>query len=154
MDPKIGQFIESHESRQPRVYICPAGFPTFGVGRNIKTNPLTVEEVTCAINEGPQAAATLCFAHDLARVNTEATACIGQHFAGWPPARQAAVISMLFNLGLTGFLQFRKMVDALRNGRWEIAANESLDSERARQLPRRSAEEALMISSGDWTKGG
>jgi GH24 family phage-related lysozyme (muramidase) len=150
MDPKIAQFIEGHEGRKLTVYRCPAGFPTFGVGRNIKANPLTVDEVTCAINEGPQAAASLCFAHDLARVNTEATACIGQHFAGWPPARKAAVMSMLFNLGLQGFLGFRKFLEALRYGRWDDAADEALDSERARQLPRRSAEEAQMISSGAW----
>ncbi|MEN6545682.1 MAG: glycoside hydrolase family protein [Armatimonadia bacterium] len=64
---------------------------------------------------------------------------------------QAAIISMLFNLGLAGFLGFRNMVQALREGRWEIAADDSLDSERARQLPNRAAEEAKLILTGEWS---
>jgi lysozyme len=155
MDPKIAQFVEGHEGRVRRPYQCPAGFWSYGVGRNLQTNKLTLEETLFLLEHGPgDPFIDLLLKNDMDRCWTEASACIGQNFTGWPQARQAAVISMLFNLGLTGFLQFRKMVDALRNGRWEIAADESLDSERARQLPRRSAEEALMISSGDWTKGG
>ena len=155
MDQKIGAFVESHEGRKIHPYKCPAGFWSYGVGRNLQTNKLTLDETIALLQYGPaDTFIDLLLANDLARCWTEANAIIGQHFAGWPPARQAAVISMLFNLGLTGFLQFRKMVDALRNGRWDVAADESLDSERAKQLPRRSAEEAQMLRSGDWPQGG
>jgi len=151
MDPRIGTLVEGHEGRVRKPYKCPAGYWSFGVGRNLQTNKLTLEETLFLLEHGPgDDFINLLLANDLSRCCTEASACIGTHFAGWPPARQAAVISMLFNLGLQGFLGFRKMVAALRDGRWDEAADESLDSERAKQLPRRSAEEALMIRSGNW----
>jgi lysozyme len=153
MDPKIGASVEGHEGRKYKPYKCPAGYWSYGVGRNVQTNKLTLDETLFLLEHGPgDAFIDLLLANDLSRCWTEATACIGQNFTGWPPARQAAVVSMLFNLGLQGFLGFRKMVDALRNGRWDIAADESLDSERA--LPRRSAEEAKMLLTGDWPQGG
>lgn len=155
MDPRIGKFIEEHEGRVRGPYKCPAGYWSFGVGRNLQTNKLTLEETLYLLETGPEDDfIDLLLRNDLSRCYTEAGACIGPHFAGWPPARQAAVISMIFNLGLQGFLQFRKMVAALREGRWDVAADESLDSERAKQLPRRSAEEAAMLRSGDWPQGG
>jgi len=144
------EFIERHEGRIDRPYQCPAGKWTVGVGRNIEANPPTTVELLAIMAHGvPQAAVDMMRDHDVTRARTEMTTCFPS-FAGWPPARQAAVMSMVYTLGLAGFLAFPKMVAALRDGRWADAATEALDSERARQLPRRAAEEAEMVKTGAW----
>lgn len=144
------QFIERHEGRVDRPYQCPAGKWTVGVGRNIEARPLATDEMLAVMARGiPQVAIDLMRDHDVERARTEMTACFPS-FTGWPPARQAAVMSMVYTLGLGGFLAFPRMVSALRDGRWADAAAEALDSERARQLPRRSEEEAEMIRRGEW----
>lgn len=150
MDKRIAAFVESHEGRVLHPYKCPAGYWTFGVGRNLQANKFTLEETLYLLQHGPvNGFIDMLLENDLKRCWTEACACIVP-FPGWPPARQAAIISMLFNLGLAGFLGFQKMVSALRDGRWDVAADEALDSERSEQVPRRAAEEAKMIRSGEW----
>lgn len=150
MDERIGRFIEVHEGRVDRPYQCPAGKWTIGVGRNFEDNKPTTDELRAIMAGGvPQAAINLMRDNDIKRSWID-MAAIFPSFTGWPPPRQAAVISIRYNLGLVGFLGFKNMIASLREGRWVDAAADSLDSERARQLPRRAAEEADLIRTGNW----
>jgi lysozyme len=150
MDSRIVTFVEGHEGRVRKPYKCPAGFWSYGVGRNLQTNKLTLDETLFLLENGPgDAFIDLLLRNDLSRCWTECSAMF-QAFTGWPPARQAAIISMDFNLGLQGLIGFRDMMGALRAGEWVQAADASLDSQRAQQLLRRSAEEAAMIRTGSW----
>ena len=66
--------------------------------------------------------------------------------------RQHALVSMLFQLGLPNFLQFKKTLAYLAEGKYSQAAAESLRSRWARQTPNRANEIAYMIETGQYLK--
>jgi lysozyme len=54
------------------------------------------------------------------------------------PARQAALVNLRYQLGPARFRAFRKMIAAVDNGDWQIAAKELADSALDRQTPARN----------------
>jgi lysozyme len=69
-------------------------------------------------------------------------------FPDLDPIRQEALVNMVFNLGLTRFLQFKKTLAYLAEGRYPEAADEMLDSKWARQVKNRAIELSEMIRIG------
>lgn len=65
--------------------------------------------------------------------------------ADQPEAVRRALVNMAYQLGVSGVLNFRKMLDALKAGNRTLAANEALDSRWARQTPARARRVALRI---------
>ena len=65
--------------------------------------------------------------------------------------RQAAMLNMAYQLGVTGLRGFPKMLDAVRDGRWAEAENQALDSLWAKeQTPARAKRVARQLASGEW----
>lgn len=64
--------------------------------------------------------------------------------------RQEALVSMLFQLGLTKFLGFKKTLKYIAEGKYEQAAKEMLDSRWAEQTPNRANEISYMIETGQY----
>ena len=64
--------------------------------------------------------------------------------------RQEALVSMLFQLGLTKFLGFKKALKYIAEGKYEQAAKEMLDSRWAEQTPNRANEISYMIETGQY----
>lgn len=62
--------------------------------------------------------------------------------------RRYAVIDMCFNLGLTKFLRFTKMLTALEQKDYHRASLEALDSKWAIQVGSRAQRDAKMIKEG------
>ena len=63
-------------------------------------------------------------------------------------ARQNVCVNMIFNLGLHGFLGFKKMIAALEQGNYETAADEMIDSLWAEQVKGRAVELAEIMRHG------
>jgi lysozyme len=59
---------------------------------------------------------------------------------------------MIFNLGLSGFLNFKKMIAALGAGDYELASKEMLNSKWAKQVRLRSISLSNMMRKGDWVE--
>lgn len=65
-------------------------------------------------------------------------------------ARQAALISMHYQLGPSGFRRFKKMIAAVMSEEWAEAARECLDSKAAReQTPERFKRNAMALLTGE-----
>ena len=64
--------------------------------------------------------------------------------------RQAVLLDMCFNLGITRFLQFKMMLTALEMEEYEEAAKEMLDSKWAKQVGKRSVRLAEMMHGNRW----
>jgi len=66
--------------------------------------------------------------------------------------RQEALVSMLFQLGLPNFLEFKKTLKYLAEGKYSQAAAECLRSKWAVQTPNRAKEISYMIETGQYVK--
>jgi len=65
-----------------------------------------------------------------------------------PDGVQKALINMTFNLGIERVCLFKKMIDALRDKNYVIAAYEAVNSSWAKQVGDRAKDIALMIREG------
>ena len=64
--------------------------------------------------------------------------------------RQAVVVDMSFNLGLTRFSQFTQTLKAISAGNYAAASSYMLDSKWARQVGPRAQRLAKMMRTGEW----
>ncbi len=62
--------------------------------------------------------------------------------------RREVIIEMVFNLGMTRFLGFKKLLDAIQKQDWERASSEMLNSKWAAQVKGRAVELAEMMKTG------
>ena len=109
---------------------------------------------------GPEVAEGLCwtqdqvdskFVTDYTNAAAGAAHVIGpDYWAALDPVRQAAIIDVVFNLGVYGFSQFKMTIAAIRAGAWQGAHDGLIASAYAKQLPGRAGRNASMILTGDW----
>lgn len=123
-----------HEGLRLKPYTCTAGKLTIGIGRNLEDNGISEKEALYMLR------------NDLARCQSELSSF---RFPGLNFARMLALRNMLFNIGLTRFSTFKKMIKALHLGEYEIAANEMLGSKWARQVGDRATCLAEIIRTGE-----
>ena len=64
--------------------------------------------------------------------------------------RQEVCINMIFNLGLGGFLTFKKAIAAMKAGDFDLAAEEMLDSKWSRQVKGRATVLAEIMRTDEW----
>ena len=105
------------------------------MGRNIEERGITMDE------------SDYLLANDITICEEEATR-VFKWFADLTDVRQRAIINMIFNLGLTKLLNFKKFLAAMEAGNYVIAGKEMLDSRWARQVGNRSDRLEQMIVNG------
>ena len=141
--------VARHEGFEAQVYDDGAGqktVSTTGFGTNIevgdrshlKDRTLSVEEALGILEES--------LATSVADVKRSR---VGDVYDRQPPGVRMALANMVYNLGLTRLLGFRKMWAALGDGDYEAAAREALDSKWAKQTGRRAPEIAEIIRKGE-----
>jgi lysozyme len=118
-------------------YLDTVGKWTLGYGRNI---------TDCGISEDE---ARLLLENDI-------VGCIGELVATFPwfakldDARQAAMVNLCFNLGLSKLRTFHRTLDAMRSGDYESAAYALLQSKYATQVGARAKRVSEQIRTGAW----
>lgn len=65
-------------------------------------------------------------------------------------ARRAVIYSMVFNLGLSRFSEFKRTIGYLEQGNYRAASAEMLDSKWARQVKGRANRLSEMMQTGEW----
>ena len=147
----IQRFI-LHENCELMPYKCPSGYLTLGIGRNLEANPLTVEErkVCGDWRHGiTKNAAFYLLRNDIKRVQRECQNNI-PFFDKLDNERQYALLDMAFNLGITGLLKFKLMLEAIGVRNFNKAAEECLNSRYAKQTGKRAKRIAETIKTGKW----
>lgn len=124
-----------HEGLRLKPYKCTAGKLTIGIGRNIEDNGISMEEAYMMLD------------NDIARVESELIARF-PWFCDLTPIRQGVVIDMVFNLGISRFLKFKKTIAAIGSGNYKTAAKEMLDSDWAKQVGNRAMTLAKQMETG------
>lgn len=119
------QLIE-FEGLKLKPYVCPAGKVTIGIGRNLEARGISREEALY-LND-----------NDIAYYKAQCLKRI-PFFSKLSPPRQNVLIDMMFNLGVSGLLSFKKMLRHLEASRFHEAAQEMVNSQWYEQVGRRSA---------------
>ena len=132
---KLIEELKRDEGVELRPYKCSAGFLTLGVGRNIQERGITMDE------------SDYLLANDI-KICEEEASKVFKWFSSLTDDRQRAIINMVFNLGLTKLLHFKKFLAAMEAEDWEEAGKQMLDSKWARQVGNRSDRLEQMIVNG------
>lgn len=129
------QLLKLHEGYRQKPYHCTAGKLTVGYGRNLDDVGLSVEESEYLLkNDINRAVMSL------------------QAFPFWvklSEARRAVLIDMHVNMGNSGLMKFRKMLDALTRHDYAAAASEMQKSLWYKQVPNRAAELMKIMRTGE-----
>lgn len=142
-----------HEGAVNHIYICPAGYKTIGVGRNLETNPLTPKEkeVVGDVTKGITVdGAMYLLKNDIKRCEDD----LIKNISFWyqlDDERQYALLDMCFNMGIRRLLGFKRMLNAMLIGDYRGAAKECLNSKYARDVGKRATRIARLIETGVWT---
>ena len=116
--------IRTHEGTVTEVYLDSLGNPTCGVGHHLYIGSYVPLEVVDAFFDDDYKEALKNYkAYRFKDVNM---------------ARRTALIDMMFNLGKSRFLGFKKMITAIKNDDWQEAAEQAKDSRWYHQVGRRS----------------
>ena len=137
----INKMLIRLEGYRQHPYKCTEGKLTCGIGRNLDDKGLSFEE-SCYLAD-----------NDLKECLEEASKF--DWFQRLDQYREDAVLLMIFQLGVGGFKKFKKMIAAIEDKNWPLAAAEMLDSLWAKQTPQRAQDMAFMMEFGaypEWVK--
>lgn len=132
----IRKLLILHEGIKYKPYRCTAGKLTIGVGRNLDDVGVNrMEAMTMLDNDINNACNDL---HSIFGAGQDIDS-----------TRQVALVDMIFNLGISRFLGFKKFIEAVRKRDWRRAAIEMEDSKWFRQVGNRAIRLRDMILYGD-----
>jgi lysozyme len=134
---QILEQLEKHEGLELKPYRCTSEKLTIGIGRNLEDVGISKEE------------AYLLLENDVKNVDQQM-----KTYMPWAtalnPARYAALINFVFNVGIGTALKFENAMAALKASDFGTAAEELLDSRWAKQVGKRSTEISEQIRTGEW----
>lgn len=129
MNSKYKQMTKDFEGLRLKPYKCTAGKLTIGYGRNLEDVGITSTE------------ADMLFERDFAVAESEVIRLCKEYGIDTNnliEQRFYVLTDMMFNLGYTRLSQFKKLFQALKNGLYEDAAREMMDSLWAKQVGNRA----------------
>lgn len=148
MHKKIAcDLLKEHEGFRQKPYQCTAGKWTIGYGYQLESHGFSQVDIGNLQKDG--------WSRDYAERMLEQEIdliCAAFHRLPWFDAlddvRKAVVIDMTYNLGIDGFLWFRKTIAALREHDWDAAVHEMRHSKWAKQVPNRAAKLCKIMKTG------
>jgi lysozyme len=138
-DNKLEDMLLRHEGLRLKPYKCTAGKLTIGIGRNLEDNGITEAEARMMLQYDIQIAKTQLVKY--------------KWFTELSDVRKDVIVDMVFNLGLSRFLAFKKTIQLLEAKDYEGAAAEILQSKWASQVGERALELSAMLLTGKYVKG-
>tara|TARA_R100001480_G_scaffold103214_1_gene106289 strand:- start:143 stop:589 length:447 start_codon:yes stop_codon:yes gene_type:complete len=134
MDKKeIQDMLVKHEGLVLQVYKDSLGYDTIGVGRCLDKNGISEDEAMYLLN------------NDIDKVLEG----LDKHLQGWrafPKRARMVAIDMSFQMGLQGFLGFRKTIALMKLGMWLEASEEIINSKYYTQTPSRCLYNSRQLS--------
>ena len=129
------ELIKKHEGYRDSIYYDTVGVPTGGYGHAFLPGSSLPKDIWDEI-----------FLYDY-------NIAVSDYYSlelDLDPVRRAVIVNMIFNLGISKFLGFRKTLVYVRAGEYEKAAKEMLNSKWAGQVGRRATELAKMMRTGEY----
>jgi len=123
----LKQTLKRHEGLRLKPYWCSAGKLTIGYGRNLDDVGITQKEAEYLLD------------NDIAMAGNDLMTVLPDLWK-YSQTRQAVLMNMLFNLGKTRFVGFKKFIQAVKDEDWKGAAREMEDSKWYKQVGKRAKE--------------
>lgn len=143
--------IKIDEGFSATPYVDSEGYVTIGYGWKVSNKGadkslfcLTVTETSDAFRLNEDINMRIASMKREMSLDLALTACMDS------PARYAGLVSMSYQLGISGVNQFKKMLSAAIAHDWEGMKNHALDSKWASQTPNRAKRISGMFGSGEW----
>lgn len=131
------ELIKQNEGLRLDLYKCPADRWTVGYGRNLEARGITKDEAQLMLENDVE-----YFYRRLEKFPA---------FLKCNENRQAVLIDMAFNMGMSGIRKFKMMWAAISLENWQGAAIQILDSKYAREdVPERAARNAEIMRTGQF----
>lgn len=130
----LQELLKKHEGLRLKMYLDSLGIPTIGYGFNLRDNPIT-QEIAQELLE-------LVLSPIVSKLSAY------PWFTQLNEDRQAAIVDMAYNMGISNLLQFHHMLQALQGGNYQEAASQMLNSLWAKQVGIRAQEDAEIIRTG------
>jgi lysozyme len=142
--------LKIDEGYSEHVYKCPAGANTVGFGYNLDSNSLHLSslEINHAFRNGMGEVEAERILLIMVKKTVEELQRIFTNWNTISKTRQDALINMCFNLGVTRFLKFKKMIVLVEDNDFVAASKEGLNSLWAKQLPARSKRVMDLLKQG------
>lgn len=132
----VSEELKKEEGFKSTVYKCSSGKHTIGFGRNLDDRGITLEEANDLLR------------NDICRCDEELSQNI-PNYSKLNGPRQYVIISMCYNIGLSGVIKFKKMWQAINEGDFAKAAAEMLNSKWAAQVGPRARKLARIMETGE-----
>lgn len=135
----LRKLLIRHEGLVLKSYLDSKGKLTLGVGRNIEDIGISEEEA-------------------LFMLESDIVRCSGLAFKSFPwfilldEVRQIVIVSMIFNLGFSKFLEFKNFIKFMADRNYGKAANEMMSSLWASQVGKRAVELSAIMKTGLFIK--
>lgn len=135
---KLAKELKQDEGFMPNAYKDSLGYLTIGYGRLIDKQlggGITEEEATILLD------------NDISRLE----AALDREFPWWrrcPENVQRAMANMCFNLGIKKLKGFKNTLELLKNGNYNAAADNAMQSLWARQVPNRAKRVTDLMRQG------
>jgi lysozyme len=141
--------LKEEESVRNKMYRCPAGRNTIGCGHDCDANPLPPDMQIFLERNGhiTDAMVDTLLERDIDRAETGARKLFSG-FDLYTVNRQAGIVDLLFNLGLTRFSRFVRTIDAIRQNDWVTAAAQLRKSKWYTQVGTRGPRVVKLILEG------
>jgi lysozyme len=136
---KLRDSIRQHEGWRNKAYRDSEGIWTIGYGRNLQELEIDKEIGEKWLDQDVATAAMYAERFP--------------EFHKLDAVRKDVLIEMVFNMGPSRVAGFRKMLGAIRDGDWEEAAIQMLDSKWAKQVGQRARRLAKQMESGEYWNG-
>ena len=130
----VMKWIKGHEGLRLKAYKDTVGITTIGYGRNLEGNGISLKEAEYLFNNDIERCLKDLNNHTFYTIQSQGV--------------KDALLNMCFNLGINRLLGFKKMVAALQEKNFTLAAKEALNSKWAEQVGERAKDIALMIRQG------
>lgn len=134
--PELEAQLKRQEGLRLKVYKCTAGYNTVGYGRNLDTRGISETEALAMLQSDIDDVEQKLEDAGLLKGLNDARACV--------------LINMCFQMGISGLMRFKRTLQLIKDGLYEEAANEMLDSRWAMQTPSRARELSDQMRTGEF----
>ena len=147
--PNITSLLQYEEGFREKPYLCSEGYPTVGTGIRIGPKGADLKNYEFTV---PREVDAVWLQSILNRTMRDmlSNERIAKAMNVLDEARTAVLVSMAYQMGVTGLAQFKNTLYLVETKQFEEAAKAMLDSKWAKQTPNRAKRHAEQMRSGLW----